>query len=70
MYQHIGPFKKTNKTKIYYAIFRKLFKLEETSAGQPWSSQQIQMCGTDVCFNGLVNEYEQNILSFGEDDDG
>ena len=46
----------------------KLFTLEETNNG--WRNTQIQMCGTDVCFNGLTSAYERNILSFGEDDNG
>jgi len=28
------------------------------------------MCASNLCTNGLVNRYEQNILSFGEDFDG
>ena len=47
---------------------RALFYLEETANG--WEDTPIQMCGTDVCFNGLTSTYERRILSFGEDDDG
>ena len=51
-----------------FMCIRKLFSLEETANG--WVDTQIQMCGSDVCFNGLSSNYERNILSFGEDDDG
>ena len=49
---------------------RKLWYLTENRSTGQWLNHQIQMCGTDLCFNGLVNRYEANILSFGEDDDG
>ncbi|KAK2170689.1 hypothetical protein LSH36_1g16004 [Paralvinella palmiformis] len=52
----------------------KLFRLKETvssgSGGSSWENKELTMCGEDVCFNGLVSQYEKNILSFGEDDDG
>ena len=35
-----------------------------------WENTRIQMCGSDVCFNGLTSSYDRNILSFGEDEDG
>ena len=49
---------------------RKLWYLTENRSTGQWLNHPIQMCGTDLCFNGLVNRYEANILSFGEDDDG
>lgn len=50
-------------------VVGKLFKLEETTPGS-WTNKQITTCGSDVCFNGLSTQFETNILSFGEDDDG
>lgn len=44
--------------------------LEEDLATGQWTNSDVTMCGTDVCFNGLLSTYEQYILSFGEDQDG
>ena len=44
--------------------------LEEKKKKGLWENTEIDMCGDDVCFNGLTNEYPTKILSFGEDDDG
>lgn len=49
--------------------FRKLFRLRETSPTK-WENKEIFTCGKDVCFNDLTPDFERNILSFGEDDEG
>ena len=56
-------------TVFFLIIYSKLFMLEE-SPDNTWTKTDISICGSDVCFNGLVSEYETNILSFGEDDNG
>ena len=45
--------------------------MEDQSTGQ-WSNEQIFLCESDVCFNGLISSYQSHsrILSFGEDADG
>ena len=45
-----------------------MFTLEETADG--WVDTPIQMCGSDVCSDGLTSFYQHSILSFGEDDEG
>ena len=30
----------------------------------------MTLCANDVCFNGLTNDYDIYILSFGQDEDG
>lgn len=47
----------------------RLFSLKENGTGQ-WRNSDLSLCGTDVCFNGLTNNYDKYILSFGEDQDG
>ncbi|KAK7506765.1 hypothetical protein BaRGS_00002240, partial [Batillaria attramentaria] len=47
----------------------RLFSLEETSEGQ-WYNKELTFCGNDVCLNGLTNEFQKYVMSFGQDDDG
>ena len=44
--------------------------MTENDQNKSWTNQELFMCGSDVCFNGLVGEYQTNIMSFGEDDNG
>lgn len=39
-------------------------------AANTWENNEVTMCGSDVCFNGLIGQYARRILSFGEDVDG
>lgn len=47
----------------------RLFGLKESSGGA-WSNKALSLCGDDVCLNGLTNDFEHYIMSFGQDADG
>ena len=49
---------------------RRLFRPTDPGGASVRQSTEILMCSADMCTNGLVNTYERNILSFGEDFDG
>ncbi|GAB1599380.1 hypothetical protein Ahia01_000215200 [Argonauta hians] len=48
----------------------RLFYLYQFNESQIWLNKEINMCGDDVCFNGLHGYYSPYILSFGEDENG
>lgn len=52
----------------YY--YGKLFKLEEDEETGEWKDNELFMCETDVCFNGLDSSYPRYIMSLGEDAEG
>ncbi|KAK7504145.1 hypothetical protein BaRGS_00004449 [Batillaria attramentaria] len=47
----------------------RLFSLEEASSGG-WVNEDITMCGTDTCKDGLTNHVDTYIVSFGLDQKG
>ncbi|KAK7111711.1 HHIP-like protein 1 [Littorina saxatilis] len=47
----------------------RMFSLEQKEDGG-WRNKNVTLCGDDVCFNGLTNDYDIHILSFGQDEDG
>lgn len=47
----------------------RLFRLKDVGSSQ-WENKELLMCNSNLCTNGLVNTYDRNVLSFGEDFDG
>ena len=56
--------------RLSFIIHRRLFALRENKATQEWHNEELFLCGSDLCSNGLLSDYENHILSFGEDDEG
>ena len=58
------------KNNVERFTHRKIFKLKEDLSTGLWNSSGVDICGPELCFNGLISEYQSSILSFGEDDNG
>lgn len=46
-----------------------IWSLKENGAGV-WENDEVTMCGTDLCRDGLTSNYLNNILSYGRDESG
>ncbi|XP_045213312.2 uncharacterized protein LOC123564080 [Mercenaria mercenaria] len=47
-----------------------LFRLEENTRKQMWSGERLEICPASRCLGSLGSQIQQNILAFGEDEDG
>ncbi|XP_064600719.1 HHIP-like protein 2 [Liolophura sinensis] len=48
----------------------KIFRLEENITTNQWQNKEIDVCGPELCNDGLISSYNRKIMAFGQDPKG